>query len=45
MPWDGQLGLRQTRDTIHAIERMEISEAEKTKIFEGNARSLLRLPV
>jgi predicted TIM-barrel fold metal-dependent hydrolase len=45
MPWDGQLGLRQTRDTIQAIERMEISLVEKVKIFEGNARSLLRLPV
>jgi uncharacterized protein len=45
MPWDGQLGLRQTRDSIDAIERMEISEADKKKIFELNARSLLRLPI
>jgi uncharacterized protein len=45
MPWDGQLGLRQTRDTIDAIQRMPISEEEKQKIFEGNVKSLLRLPV
>jgi len=45
MPIDSQLGLRQTRDTIYAIERMEISEADKVKIFESNTRQLLRLPV
>jgi len=45
MPIDSQLGLRQTRDTIYAIERMEISEADKVKIFEGNTRRLLRLHI
>ncbi|MCL5961397.1 MAG: amidohydrolase family protein [Chloroflexi bacterium] len=30
-------------DTIHAIERMDITAADKEKIFEGNARRLLRL--
>ena len=44
-PYDSQLGLRYTRDTIRSIEQMEISEADKRKIFEGNARSLLRLPI
>ena len=45
MPIDSQLGLRQTRDTIYAIERMDISEDDKMKIFEANARRLLRLPI
>jgi len=45
MPYDSQFGLRQTRETIRAIERMEITETDKAKIFEGNARELLRLPV
>lgn len=45
MPYDNQLGLRQTRATIDAIERMEIPETDKKKIFEDNARSLLRLPL
>jgi len=45
MPIDSQLGLRQTRDTIDAIERMDISEADKVKIFEGNTRRLLRLHI
>ena len=43
MPYDGELGMRHTRDTIQAIEEMQISKAEKVKIFEGNARELLRL--
>ena len=45
MPLDSELGLRQTRDTICAVERMEISEADKVKIFEDNARRILRLPI
>lgn len=45
MPYDSQLGLRQTRVTINAIEQMEIPDTDKKKIFEDNARSLLRLPV
>ncbi len=45
MPWDNQLGLRYTRETIEAIERMSISEAEKKMIFADNARNLLRLAV
>ena len=43
MPYDEELGLRGIKDTIRAIEQMEISEAERVKIFEGNARTLLRL--
>jgi len=45
MPWDNQLGLKYTRETIASIERMTISDTEKKMIFEDNARSLLRLPV
>ena len=42
---DSQLGYRNYRQTINAIEQMEISDGEKKKIFEDNVRSLLRLPI
>lgn len=45
MPYDNQLGDRYIRQTIQAIEQMDISDLEKRKIFEGNARRLLRLPL
>jgi aminocarboxymuconate-semialdehyde decarboxylase len=45
MPWDSQLGDRCTRQTIKSIEQMDIPEFEKKKIFEDNARRLLRLPI
>jgi len=45
MPYDSQLGDRYTRQTIQSIEQMDISELERKKIFEDNARSLLRLPI
>lgn len=45
MPMDSQLGFRLVRDIIEAIEQMEIPEEDKKKIFEGNAKQLLRLPV
>ncbi len=45
MPYDNQLGDRCIRQTILSVEQMDISESEKRKIFEGNARKLLRLPV
>jgi predicted TIM-barrel fold metal-dependent hydrolase len=44
-PYDSQFGERYTRQTIKAIEEMEISESDKKKIFEENARTLLRLPL
>ena len=44
MPYDSELGDRYIRQTIQSIEQMDISEPEKRKIFEDNARSLLRLP-
>jgi aminocarboxymuconate-semialdehyde decarboxylase len=45
MPYDSQLGERHTRETIRAIDAMDIPEADKKKIYEDNARRLLRLPV
>jgi predicted TIM-barrel fold metal-dependent hydrolase len=44
-PFAGQYGERVTRQTIAAIEEMDISDEEKKKIFEDNARALMRLPV
>lgn len=44
-PYDSQFGERYTRQTIDAIEQMNIDEDEKKKIFEDNARKLLRLPI
>jgi predicted TIM-barrel fold metal-dependent hydrolase len=44
LPFDNQLGARVTRQTIDAIDEMEISEDERRLIYEGNARKLLRLP-
>jgi predicted TIM-barrel fold metal-dependent hydrolase len=44
-PYDNQLGDRKTRENINAVEKMDISDSEKKKIFEDNARSLLRLPL
>lgn len=44
-PFDSQRGERSTRETIEAVGNMEISDADKRMIFEGNARRLLRLAV
>jgi len=43
MPYDSGNGDRYIRDTIDAIEKMDIPLSEKAAIFEGNARSLLHL--
>lgn len=45
VPFDNEYGERFTRQTIEAVEQMGIEESEKKKIFEDNARSLLRLPI
>ena len=42
---DRNLGYRSYLQTINAIEQMEISDADKKKIFVDNARTLLRLPI
>jgi predicted TIM-barrel fold metal-dependent hydrolase len=44
-PYDSQFGERYTRQTIEAIEQMDIDGVEKKKIFEDNARKILRLPI
>lgn len=43
-PYDNELGARVYRETIAAVEAMSIGEANRLKIFEGNARRLFRLP-
>lgn len=45
MPFDSELGDRYVRQTIQAIEQMAITDQEKKKIFEGNARALLHLKI
>lgn len=44
-PFDAQIGDYGLKRTIAAIEEMDIPAAEKKKIFEDNARKLMRLPV
>jgi aminocarboxymuconate-semialdehyde decarboxylase len=44
-PYDDQLGERVYLETIEAIQKMPIADAEKDMIFEGNIRKLLRLPI
>jgi predicted TIM-barrel fold metal-dependent hydrolase len=39
---DNQNGFRNYRQTINAINQMDISDEDKNKIFEDNARTLLR---
>ena len=43
MPWDPEKGPGFIRETIAAMERMRATGEEKTKIYEGNARRMLRL--
>ena len=45
MPFDSELGDRFTGRTIQSVEQMDITDLEKEKIFEDNARKLLHLPV
>jgi predicted TIM-barrel fold metal-dependent hydrolase len=42
---DLEFGNRNYRQTINAIEEMAISDEDRTKIYEGNARKLFRLPI
>jgi predicted TIM-barrel fold metal-dependent hydrolase len=44
-PFDSQLGHRTIRDTIKSVEEMDIDDSDRHKIFEKNARNLLRLPI
>jgi aminocarboxymuconate-semialdehyde decarboxylase len=43
MPFDIEYGERNLRQVTEAIERMTISNDEKEKIFEGNAKRLLHI--
>jgi uncharacterized protein len=45
MPFDSQTGHVAIRETIRSIEEMDIPEGDKKKMFEENARKLMRLPV
>jgi aminocarboxymuconate-semialdehyde decarboxylase len=42
-PFDAEQGRMLIRETINAVNALEISKAEKERIFSGNARELLRL--
>ena len=42
---DTQYGNENYRQTINAIEAMNITEAEKKQIYEDNARKIYRLPI
>ncbi len=44
-PYGVQSGHVQIRETIRSVEEMDIPKSDKKKIFEDNARRLLRLPV
>jgi aminocarboxymuconate-semialdehyde decarboxylase len=43
MPFDPEKGHGFIRETIAAMERMRASAGDKAKIYEGNARRILRL--
>ena len=45
MPYDNAHGDRDIRETIRGVEQMNISEVDRRKVYEDNARSLLHLPV
>jgi predicted TIM-barrel fold metal-dependent hydrolase len=45
MPFDTELGARNLRQVSQAVGNMSISQAEKEKIFYGNAIKLLGLPI
>jgi predicted TIM-barrel fold metal-dependent hydrolase len=42
-PYDNELGTRVYRETIPAVQAMAIPEADRRKIFEGNARRLFKI--
>jgi uncharacterized protein len=42
-PFDIENGGVSTREAIRAIDRLDVSEATRSKIYEGNARRLLHL--
>jgi len=40
-----EFGNRNYRQTINAIDEMNLSDEERKKIYEENARQLMRLPI
>jgi aminocarboxymuconate-semialdehyde decarboxylase len=44
-PYDNCVGERVYRETIDAVQAMDISKADLKKIFEDNARRIFRLPI
>jgi predicted TIM-barrel fold metal-dependent hydrolase len=42
-PFDAEQGYRLIANTLHAVEALDISQAEREAIFSGNATRLLRL--
>ncbi len=44
-PFDNQYGERYTKQTIEAIEQMDIDDSDKKKIFENNSKRIMRLPI
>ena len=45
MPYDNQLGDRFLRENMLCVEELDIPDSEKKKIYEDNAKKLLRLPI
>jgi aminocarboxymuconate-semialdehyde decarboxylase len=43
MPFDPEKGTGFIRETIRNIEEIDLSAEDRRKIYEGNARRLLRL--
>lgn len=43
MPFDAEFGAMSVRKTIASVDGMAISDADKQKIYEGNAKQLLKL--
>lgn len=44
MPFDTQSGMKYVRVALEAMEQLDATPLDKTKIFEGNARNVFRLP-
>jgi predicted TIM-barrel fold metal-dependent hydrolase len=42
-PFDSEQGRWLIRDTIRAVERLDIPQQDRARIFSGNARALLKL--
>jgi aminocarboxymuconate-semialdehyde decarboxylase len=45
MPFDNESGSRLIRETLESIERLNLSEADRRKVYCLNAVKLLKLPV